>query len=370
MSAELIVLSVGAAAAALIVTRVLSLRADARGDARSTGRARDVLGRAGTAAHGSGPAGGGPTSARASQEIHHVPAPRGGTAYDPRPSEDKARRRIAYLLIALLALMIVALLAAVVFGVIPSAKSRSSTSSSARSWCWYRRPPASTSHPSGSRQRRSRSRFPDARRPGSRRTRNLPAAVHQPARGCRGGRHGSPAAIPDDDTPAVTVDPHDLTLLKGPERGSFLNADPGSLCLPLHIMSPVITGYRVASPATDASQAQRAPRISRANLRVIRYRAGRSRGVSLGLAGEVPSGWRTLARASRPKNPTTRYRDAPFRAVFNGCGIGYVVLNAAVSYGAFGRHRLRARQEAPAERAVPGDAECTGGASRASLQAD
>ena len=34
-------------------------------------------------------------------------------------SEDKARRRIAYLLIALLALMIVALLAAVVFGVIP-----------------------------------------------------------------------------------------------------------------------------------------------------------------------------------------------------------------------------------------------------------
>ena len=119
MSAELIVLSVGAAAAALIVTRVLSLRADARGVARSTGRARDVLGRGGTAAHRSGPAEGGPTSERASQEIHHVPAPRGGTAYDPRPLEDKARRRIAYLLIALLALMIVALLAAVVFGVIP-----------------------------------------------------------------------------------------------------------------------------------------------------------------------------------------------------------------------------------------------------------
>ena len=30
-----------------------------------------------------------------------------------------------------------------------------------------------------------------------------------------------------------------------------------------------------------------------------------------------------------------RYRDAPFRAVFNGWGIGYVVLNAAVSYDAF-----------------------------------
>ena len=96
MSAELIVLSVVAAAAALIVTRVLSLRADARGDARSTGRARDVLGRGGTAAHRSGPAEGGPMSERARQEIHHVPASRGGKTYDPRPLEDKARRSIAY----------------------------------------------------------------------------------------------------------------------------------------------------------------------------------------------------------------------------------------------------------------------------------
>ena len=55
----------------------------------------------------------------ARQGVHHVPAPRGGKTYDPRPLEDKARRRIAYLLIALLALMIVALLAGVVFGVIP-----------------------------------------------------------------------------------------------------------------------------------------------------------------------------------------------------------------------------------------------------------
>ena len=52
-------------------------------------------------------------------EIHHVPAPRDRRTYDPRPLEDKARRRIAYLLIALLVLMIVALLAGVVFGVIP-----------------------------------------------------------------------------------------------------------------------------------------------------------------------------------------------------------------------------------------------------------
>ena len=119
MSAELIVLSIGAAASVLIVTRVLSRRADARGGPRSPGPARDVLGRAATAAHGSGPAVGGPMSERASHEIHHVPAPRGGKTYDPRPLEDKARRRIAYLLIALLALVIVALLAGVVFGVIP-----------------------------------------------------------------------------------------------------------------------------------------------------------------------------------------------------------------------------------------------------------
>ncbi len=52
------------------------------------------------------------------QEIHDVPVPRGGEIYDPRPLEDKARRRIAYLLIALLALVVIALLAMVVFDVI------------------------------------------------------------------------------------------------------------------------------------------------------------------------------------------------------------------------------------------------------------
>ena len=30
-----------------------------------------------------------------------------------------------------------------------------------------------------------------------------------------------------------------------------------------------------------------------------------------------------------------RYRDAPFRAVFNLWGVGYVLLNAAISYGTF-----------------------------------
>ena len=50
--------------------------------------------------------------------MHEVPAPRGGSSYDPRPLEDKARRRIAYLLIALLALLVTALPSMVVFGVI------------------------------------------------------------------------------------------------------------------------------------------------------------------------------------------------------------------------------------------------------------
>ena len=58
-------------------------------------------------------------SEQARQETHDVPAPRGGRAYDPRPQEDRARRRIAYLLIALLAFMIVVLPGMLVFDVIP-----------------------------------------------------------------------------------------------------------------------------------------------------------------------------------------------------------------------------------------------------------
>ena len=129
MSAELfLILSVSVVAgAALVVTGMHSLRAwmrAHRGMTRAefsdaTEHARDVLGRAGTAVHRSGPAVDGAMSERGRQETHDVPDPRGGTTYDPRPLEDKARRRIAYLLIALLALMIVALLAGVVFGVIP-----------------------------------------------------------------------------------------------------------------------------------------------------------------------------------------------------------------------------------------------------------
>ena len=69
--------------------------------------------------------------------------------------------------------------------------------------------------------------------PGSRGTRNLLAAAHQPAWRCRGGRHGS-AAIPADDAQAATIDPHELNVLEGPRTGVLLNADPGSLCVPIH----------------------------------------------------------------------------------------------------------------------------------------
>ena len=49
---------------------------------------------------------------------HEVPAPQREDSYHPRPLEDKARRRNAYLLIALLALQVTALLTMVVFDVI------------------------------------------------------------------------------------------------------------------------------------------------------------------------------------------------------------------------------------------------------------
>ena len=125
-----------------------------------------------------------------------------------RPLEDKARRRIAYLLIALLALVIVALLAGVVFGVIPVSEIEG-----------VRRDPR-PARGAGIGGHRLLLRIQAVADSGAAdRGFRLPAAVHQPARGCRGGRHGSPAAIPDDDTPAVTVDPHDLTLLKGPRKG-------------------------------------------------------------------------------------------------------------------------------------------------------
>ena len=50
--------------------------------------------------------------------MHDVPAPPGGTSYDPRPLGDQVRRSIAYLLIALLAFVVIAPPAMVAFGVI------------------------------------------------------------------------------------------------------------------------------------------------------------------------------------------------------------------------------------------------------------
>lgn len=63
-----------------------------------------------------------PVDPSAEYEMHDIPAPRGGDFYDPRPLEDRARRRIAYLLIALLSLLVMALLAMVVFDVITVAE--------------------------------------------------------------------------------------------------------------------------------------------------------------------------------------------------------------------------------------------------------
>ena len=101
----------------------------------TAGRQRQSLSQSGRSprsgvAHGGDQAAGSPTSERESgpeeadadrstkQEGHEVPAPRREDSYDPRPLEDKARRRIAYLLIALLALQVTALLTMVVFDVI------------------------------------------------------------------------------------------------------------------------------------------------------------------------------------------------------------------------------------------------------------
>ena len=125
-------LSVGAAAAALLVTGVHSAREAMRSRAgdrpAEDGDARRFSG-SGTAARGSeaaagraGARGSGPEEAEADRsakrEGHDVAGPRGGEGYDPRPLEDKARRRIAYLLIALLALQVTGLLVMVAFGVI------------------------------------------------------------------------------------------------------------------------------------------------------------------------------------------------------------------------------------------------------------
>ena len=86
----------------------------------STGEPADGSGRAagGLAdrrVRGSEDAGADHSPAAAKQDAR---APEGGKSYDPRPQEDTARRRIAYHLIAILAVMQFSLLAMVAFGVI------------------------------------------------------------------------------------------------------------------------------------------------------------------------------------------------------------------------------------------------------------
>ena len=100
--------------AVLHAVRGPMIRAELRRLQRRDG---DSLGRAGTSADGGDPAGGDATDTPEAG-TRGVRTPEGGKGYDPRPQEDRARRRIAYHLIALLAVMIFSLLAMVAFGVI------------------------------------------------------------------------------------------------------------------------------------------------------------------------------------------------------------------------------------------------------------
>ena len=86
--------------AVLHAVRDAMIRAALRREQRRDG---DSSRRAGERVDGRDPAGG---------------KPAGGESYDPRPQEDRARRRIAYHLVAILALMMFSLLAMVAFGVI------------------------------------------------------------------------------------------------------------------------------------------------------------------------------------------------------------------------------------------------------------
>ena len=116
-------LSVGVATAALSVAglhaaRDSMIRAEQRRRQRRDG---DAAGRAGAPPDGTGPAGGGPAAHKPADGPEDTGAerpPEGGDSYDPRPQEDRARRRIACHLIAILAVVIVSLLAMVAFGVI------------------------------------------------------------------------------------------------------------------------------------------------------------------------------------------------------------------------------------------------------------
>ena len=124
------ILSVGIATGALFVAGLHAVRDVLLGRAGGHAERRGVSSRHAGTAHadgraaafpGSGQRGGGADQGGAGQssrqERHETPGAPGNT-YDPRPHEDRARRRMAFLLFALLAAMVVALLAMVAFGII------------------------------------------------------------------------------------------------------------------------------------------------------------------------------------------------------------------------------------------------------------
>jgi hypothetical protein len=116
------ILSVGIATGALFVTGLHAVRNVLRGKARHAQEPRGD-----SASHAEQ----GQADGRAAEPPSHRPADntdRGdeertpGDGYDPRPHEDKARRRLAFLLLALLAVMVLGLMAMVAFGIITVAE--------------------------------------------------------------------------------------------------------------------------------------------------------------------------------------------------------------------------------------------------------
>ena len=101
---SVVVATTALSVAVLHAARDSLIRAALRRQQRPDG---DSARRAGERVGDRGPAGGGPAG-----------KPVDGESYDPRPQEDRARRRIAYHLVAILALMMFSLLAMVAFGVI------------------------------------------------------------------------------------------------------------------------------------------------------------------------------------------------------------------------------------------------------------
>ena len=125
------ILAVGLAAATLIMARIRSLRKSMRTEIHDLpGPVRGLRRRTPTAPHRSDPAAGRPVSEQGrpaakpeadrppQQDSHDVLPLRAGKKYDPRPLDDKARRRMAYVLIALLALQVNALTTMVLIDVI------------------------------------------------------------------------------------------------------------------------------------------------------------------------------------------------------------------------------------------------------------